>query len=98
MHQLRFTFAESGSGARAASMRALRVERLWVILRISLSTSLLASLLALRKALAANDARETLTKFGLTPASSSPAEFARFIDSEITRWDKAIAASGAKVD
>ena len=53
---------------------------------------------ALRKALAANDARETLTKFGLTPASSSPAEFARFIDSEITRWDQAIAASGAKVD
>lgn len=53
---------------------------------------------ALRKALAASDTRDTLTKFGLTPASSSPAEFARFIDSEIVRWDKAIAASGAKLD
>ena len=53
---------------------------------------------ALRKALATPDARETLAKFGLTPAGSTPAEFARFIDNEIVRWDKAIVASGATVD
>ena len=53
---------------------------------------------ALRKALAAPDARETLTKFGLAPAGNTPAEFAHFIDSEIIRWDRAVQASGAKVD
>ena len=39
---------------------------------------------------------DTLTKFGLIPASNSPAEFTRFIDSEIARWEKAVQASGAK--
>ena len=53
---------------------------------------------ALRKVLAAPDARETLTKFGLAPAGNTPAEFARFIDTEIVRWDRAVQASGAKVD
>ena len=53
---------------------------------------------ALRKALAAPDARETLTKFGLAPAGNTPAEFARFIDTEIVRWDRAVQASGARVD
>ena len=53
---------------------------------------------ALRKALASAEARDTLTKFGLIPASNSPAEFTRFIDSEIVRWEKAVQASGAKVD
>ncbi len=53
---------------------------------------------ALRRALAAPDARETLTKFGLAPAGNTPAEFARFIDSEIIRWERAVQASGAKVD
>ncbi len=53
---------------------------------------------ALRKALATTDARETLTRFGLVPASNTPAEFSRFIETEIARWEKAIHASGAKVD
>ena len=53
---------------------------------------------ALRRALVAPDARETLTKFGLAPAGNTPAEFARFIDAEIIRWDRAVQASGAKVD
>jgi tripartite-type tricarboxylate transporter receptor subunit TctC len=53
---------------------------------------------ALRRALAGADARETLVKFGLAPAGNSPAEFARFIDTEIGRWDKVVQASGAKVD
>ena len=53
---------------------------------------------ALRKALATTDARDTLTKFGLVPSGNTPAEFVRFIDSEIARWDKVIQASGAKVD
>lgn len=53
---------------------------------------------ALRKALAGADARDTLTKFGLAPAGSSPAEFSRFIETEIVRWEKAVQISGAKVD
>jgi tripartite-type tricarboxylate transporter receptor subunit TctC len=53
---------------------------------------------ALRKALATSDARDTLTKFGLNPSGNTPAEFARFIDTEIARWDKVIQSSGAKVD
>ena len=53
---------------------------------------------ALRRALLAADSRETLTKFGLAPAGNTPAEFARFIDTEIIRWDRAVQASGAKVD
>ncbi len=53
---------------------------------------------ALRRALAAPDARETLTRFGLAPAGNAPVEFARFIDSEIIRWERAVQASGAKVD
>ncbi len=53
---------------------------------------------ALRKSLSTADARDTLTKFGLVPATSSPGEFARFIETEIARWEKAIQSSGAKVD
>ncbi|MBL8383802.1 MAG: tripartite tricarboxylate transporter substrate binding protein [Burkholderiales bacterium] len=53
---------------------------------------------ALRKALAAPEARDALARFGLVPLGNSPAEFARFIDTEIARWEKAVQASGAKVD
>ena len=53
---------------------------------------------ALRKTLATPDARDTLTKFGLVPAGSTAPEFARFIDTEIARWEKVIQSSGAKVD
>ncbi len=53
---------------------------------------------ALRQALAGPEARATLTRFGLAPAGNTPSEFARFIDSEIQRWERVIQASGAKVD
>ncbi len=53
---------------------------------------------ALRQALAGDDARATLTRFGLAPAGNTPPEFARFIDTEILRWEKVTQASGAKVD
>lgn len=53
---------------------------------------------ALRRALATADARDTLTKFGLLPAGNSPAEFARFIETEIARWDKVVQSAGARVD
>ena len=53
---------------------------------------------ALRTALATAAARETLTRFGLVAAGNTPAEFSRFIEAEIARWEKAILASGAKVD
>lgn len=53
---------------------------------------------ALRQALAGNDARATLTRLGLEPAGSTPAEFARFIETEIARWERVIQTSGAKLD
>ena len=53
---------------------------------------------ALRKALATAAARETLTRFGLVAAGNTPTEFSRFIEAEIARWEKAILASGAKLD
>ena len=53
---------------------------------------------ALRKSLASADVRETLERQGLAPAGNSPAEFARFIKSEIARWAQAVRVSGAKVD
>lgn len=53
---------------------------------------------ALRRALAGVEMRETLTRQGLNPAPSAPAEFARFIDAEITRWERAVKASGARID
>lgn len=53
---------------------------------------------ALRQALGNADARTTLSKYGLQAAGNSPAEFAQFIDSEISRWARAIQASGARLD
>ena len=53
---------------------------------------------ALRKSLASAEVRETLGRQGLTPAGNSPAEFARFIETEIARWEQAVRVSGAKVD
>ena len=53
---------------------------------------------ALRQALAGNEARTTLTRLGLEPAGNTPAEFARFIDAEIARWERVIQSSGARVD
>jgi tripartite-type tricarboxylate transporter receptor subunit TctC len=53
---------------------------------------------ALRHALAGNDARDTLTRLGLAPAGNAPADFARFIDAEILRWEQVIKSSGARLD
>lgn len=53
---------------------------------------------ALRQALSGNEARASLMRLGLEPAGSTPAEFARFIDTEITRWERVIQSSGAKLD
>ena len=53
---------------------------------------------ALRKSLASAELRETLGRQGLAPAGNSPAEFARFIETEIARWEQAVRVSGAKVD
>jgi tripartite-type tricarboxylate transporter receptor subunit TctC len=53
---------------------------------------------ALRRALAGADMRDTLARQGLAPAGNSPAEFARFIDTEIARWERAVKASSAKID
>ena len=53
---------------------------------------------ALRQALASADARATLTRLGLEPSGSTPAEFSRFIEAEIVRWASVIQSSGAKLD
>jgi tripartite-type tricarboxylate transporter receptor subunit TctC len=87
------TVAEAGLGAFQVSF--------WSGLVAPAGTSpvVLASLNeALRKSLASVDAKETLTKLGLASAINSPAEFSRFIDTELLRWTKVIQASGAKVD
>lgn len=52
----------------------------------------------LRQALAGPEARSTLTRLGLEPAGNSPTEFARFIDTEIARWERVIQTSGARLD
>ena len=50
------------------------------------------------KALQTKEARDGLFNVGLTPASSSPEEFASYIAKESARWSRAVKASGAKVD
>lgn len=43
--------------------------------------------------------REVLTKFGMDPAPPhTPAEFSDLVKSDVERWAKAVAASGARVD
>lgn len=44
------------------------------------------------------EVKEKLTAVGAVPSLSSPQEFARFIDSEVTRWADVVKASGAKVE
>lgn len=50
------------------------------------------------KALALPSVKERLLAQGAIPGGDSPAEFARQIDSEISKWAGVVKASGAKVD
>lgn len=52
----------------------------------------------LRNALRLPELRGKLIAQGLEPVANSPAEFAAIIASEITKWRKVVAASGAKVE
>ena len=49
-------------------------------------------------ALRAQDVQERLATQGVELVGSTPAEFARFIRSEIPKWAKAVRVSGARVD
>ncbi len=50
------------------------------------------------KALALPAVKERLLSQGALPGGTTPAEFARQIDTEITKWAAVVKASGAKVD
>ena len=50
------------------------------------------------KALASPAVKEKLFAQGAIPSGTGPAEFAKFIDSEIKKWAPIVKASGAKVD
>ena len=45
-----------------------------------------------------NDVKDLLAGFGAAPSISSPQEFGKFIDSEVTRWAEVVKASGAKAE
>jgi tripartite-type tricarboxylate transporter receptor subunit TctC len=49
-------------------------------------------------ALGTKEVRDRLFASGVEVRTSTPAEFARYIDSEILKWAKVVKASGAKVD
>lgn len=53
---------------------------------------------ALRQALADPQLTEALLKSGAVPAPSTPEELGTFVKSEISRWGKAVTASGARID
>ena len=42
--------------------------------------------------------KERLVAQGAIPSGNTPQDFARLIDSEITKWAGVVKASGAKVD
>jgi tripartite-type tricarboxylate transporter receptor subunit TctC len=50
------------------------------------------------KALAAPEVKAQLANFGVQPTTMTPAEFAKFIRSEIVRWAEVIKASGARAE
>lgn len=45
-----------------------------------------------------NDVKEMLASVGAAPSISTPQEFGKFIDSEISRWAEVVKTSGAKAD
>jgi tripartite-type tricarboxylate transporter receptor subunit TctC len=45
-----------------------------------------------------NDVKDMLASVGAAPSISTPQEFGKFIDSEISRWAEVVKASGAKAD
>jgi tripartite-type tricarboxylate transporter receptor subunit TctC len=45
-----------------------------------------------------NDVKDLLASVGATPSISSPQEFGKFIDSEVTRWADVVKTSGAKAE
>ena len=45
-----------------------------------------------------NDVKDLLASFGAAPSISSPQEFGKFIDNEVTRWAEVVKASGAKAE
>jgi tripartite-type tricarboxylate transporter receptor subunit TctC len=50
------------------------------------------------KAVASNDFRERLTALGATPVGNTPDEFGTFMRRESAKWEKAVKASGARLD
>ena len=50
------------------------------------------------KALESPAVKEKLASFGLEAAGSSPAECARFIQAQITRWAPVVKAGGVRAD
>ncbi len=53
---------------------------------------------AYRKALHHPDVKATLDKQGAVPVGSSPDDFRRFIEDEVSRWEKVVQSSGIKLD
>jgi tripartite-type tricarboxylate transporter receptor subunit TctC len=45
-----------------------------------------------------SDVKDMLASVGAAPSVSSPQEFSKFIDSEVTRWGEVVKASGAKAE
>ena len=50
------------------------------------------------KALRDSDLRQRLASQGAEPLTSTPAEFAAYLRSEIDKWGKVVKAAGMKVD
>jgi tripartite-type tricarboxylate transporter receptor subunit TctC len=53
---------------------------------------------AINQALATPDVRQTLSSQGLEVSPSTPEAFAAFLKTELSKWDKAVKASGAKAN
>lgn len=53
---------------------------------------------AMMKALATTEIKQRFFENGVAAAPQSPAEFSKFINAEYTKWQKAVALSGAKVE